>query len=189
MTVASLVATWLYANNVTALRHTVRSLEVERSSVAGLFAGNSSASQSPLPALASATAAERPGLMGFVQPSSLAGTLWHVQIRPMSADVSVAAQTDQLQFESGTVISTLLSAQGFPGTNYSLTLQSDGTVLWETMQTGPRGEVVCWRGEWDGRAMRGILTRQVPDQPAANFSFIGIVAPQRDAVGAQTSET
>lgn len=111
----------------------------------------------------------------FTQPFSLSGTSWQVHIRPSGSSSDSVAQTDDLRFDAGRMVSSMLSGQGFSDTNYTLTSRGDGTMVWETMQTGPNGEVVCWRGETDGFSVRGLLTRQTPNQPASAFAFVGAV--------------
>ena len=126
-------------------------------------------------------------LANFSPPPAMTGTVWMLHVRPMSG-AAQAEFSDELRFESGKVISSTFGAQGFAPSNYSLTIQSTGAVTWETMQTGPDGEVACWRGEWNGETMQGILTRQVPGQDTVNFRFAG-VSPSRSHEGTSaTSE-
>lgn len=163
ITAISLGLVALAARNVTAMRQTVRVLAQERtlaSLVPPQVSGNAQST-------GDATFAT------FTPPSALAGTVWTVQVKPMYAAAAPATHTDELRFESGKVISALLGAQGFSPSNYSLSLQANGSVLWETMQTGPNREVICWRGEWDGKNMRGVMTRQLPGQVMTNFAFVG----------------
>ena len=174
---ASLCVTVLYARNVSALRQTVQVLAQERT------LASVSAEQQPHssePASATTATAATATLANLTRPSNLAGTTWHVQIKPMYAGGETQIQSDELRFDGGKVVSSVLAAQGFSGSNYSLSVQPTGAVQWETMQTGPNNEVICWRGEWDGKTMRGVLTRQVPGQVASNFAFIGTEPQRRD---------
>ena len=107
----------------------------------------------------------------------LAGTTWQLQIRPMDETAAATIQTDELRFAGGTMMSTTLNAQGFAGSNYSLSTEPNGPVRWETMQTGPHGEIVCWRGAWKERLMHGIMTRQIPGHPVENYEFMGSQLP------------
>ena len=158
----SLSAAGLYARNTAVLRTTLRTVTQERTLASLSPAATSTMGASMTPALASMT-----------PPSALAGTVWALQVKPMYAAGSGGVVVDELRFESGKVVSSTLAAQGFAGSNYSLTIQGNGVVLWETMQTGPNNEVVCWRGEWDGKTMHGVMTRQLPGQVVTNFAFIG----------------
>ena len=172
----SLCAAGLYAKNLSALRQTVRALAQERVVVTHVVAPSASPEMSA-------------HLASFTMPSRLVGTSWDVQVMPMDGSGAKAIQADELRFGAGKVTSSLLSAQGFSEANYSLTLQPDGTVLWETMQTARSGEVVCWRGEWNGERMQGVITRQLPGQAASNFSFVGIVKPVQQASHQAMRET
>lgn len=104
-------------------------------------------------------------------PNDLNGSTWEVRL--MSMANAVTPVKDLIQFENGQVESWGLNAQGFPKSNYTLTLQPDGTLVWETMQTGPDGQTATWRGEWDGSVMRGVLSRQVTAGQVENFNFVG----------------
>jgi REP element-mobilizing transposase RayT len=122
--------------------------------------------------------AEAPGtgtasLATYAPAVTLAGSEWALQIKPMYVNGAAPIQQDELHFDLKQVSSALLQAQGFTPSNYSLTSDANGVVLWETMQTGPRDEVICWRGEWDGEVMRGVMTRQAPGQVASNYAFVG----------------
>ena len=171
---ASLCVAVLYARNVSALRQTVQALAQERTLVS--ISAEPSHNSEPSAAAAAPTAT----LANLTRPSNLAGTTWHVQIKPMYAGGEAQIQSDELRFDGGKVVSSVLAAQGFAGSNYSLTVQPTGAIQWETMQTGPNNEVICWRGEWDGKSMRGVLTRQVPGQVASNFAFIGTEPQHHD---------
>lgn len=109
----------------------------------------------------------------FVPPSPLAGTAWQIQVQPTTLNGAHGPQVDSLRFEGNKVISSLLSSQGFSSTNYTVTPQENGALIWETMQTNLKGEVVCWRGELSGDSMRGLLTRQKPGEQTTNFHFVG----------------
>jgi REP element-mobilizing transposase RayT len=170
----SLCAAWLYARNLSALKQTLGAVLQEQRSLLSLSAQ---------PAAPTATAQ----LATLTQPSRLTGTSWEIKVQPMTAMGQQVLQTDDLEFRDGKVSSRQLTAQGFPPSNYTLSVQPRGVVVWETMQTSPTGEVVCWRGEWTGERMYGVMTRQSPGQPTINFSFVG--QPQREAIGTQTSET
>ncbi len=165
----SVCAAGLYATNAASLRQTMHILLPDQAIV--------SASVSRKPLDSSVASAQ---LATLIQPSRLAETSWQVQIKPMDAIGNASVETDELRFEGGKVISAKLSAEGFAGSNYSLTTEPEDLVSWETMQTGPSSEIVCWRGEWDGQTMRGILTRQMPGQAATTFSFVAVSKSQRD---------
>lgn len=133
-------------------------------------AGSVQPASTPVPG--SVSTAQLSGGVPFV--NVLQDTVWDLQVRPGWASGEI--RKDNLRFESRRMESAELTAQGFTGSNYTLTPQEDGTVLWETMQTGPNGETVCWRGEWNGRTMRGMMTRQLPNGETYSFNFVGFLA-------------
>ena len=158
-----LVIAGLYGRNLMAMRQTMRAVAKEHAALQ-LFAS--------LPMGAAEThEAQGARLATFVMPSRLSGTRWTIQVRPV--DGSGAVQQDTLEFQHGTVSSQQFGAQGFEPSNYTLSHQPDGSVVWETMQTNDRHEVVCWRGEWNGTAMRGVVTYQRAGETPDEFSFIG----------------
>ena len=120
-------------------------------------------------------------LATYAVAAQLAGTAWDIQVAVASGIGAKPAQEDELLFDSGKVASKLLSTQGFSATNYSLTLEPDGTVKWETMATGKSGEIICWQGQVSGQQMQGMMTRQLPGQAALNFNFHGIAKPMQEA--------
>ena len=104
----------------------------------------------------------------------LGGTTWDIQIRPMNSMGKSQIREDSLRFDGSRVASSQLSDEGFAPSNYTLTPQGDGTFIWETMQSGPGGEVICWRGECDGKRMRGVMTRQKDGKEVESFNFIAV---------------
>lgn len=174
----ALSAIGFYAKNISMLRQKVQALAKERL----VFV---QAPQEPQAAMASISSGP---LSVFSRPSRLAGTAWDVQVIRTDSTGAKAVVNDELTFSMAKVASSLLTAQGFEPSNYSLSLEPDGKVLWETMQTGRAGEIVCWRGEWSGERMQGVMTRQLPGSPAMNFSFIGIVRPGADGATHMTRE-
>ena len=107
-------------------------------------------------------------------PLSLSGTEWDIHLVPMYAEGNLPAQEDHIRFEGGRVSSKALESQGFGPSNFTLTVQPDKTLRWETMQTHPNGETVFWRGEWDGQQMRGIVSRHPVQGVPQDFVFRAI---------------
>jgi len=107
-------------------------------------------------------------------PLNLSGTEWDIHLVPMYAKGNPPAQEDHLRFEGGRVSSKALESQGFGPSNFTLTVQPDKTLRWETMQTHPNGETVFWRGEWDGQEMRGIVSRHPVQGVPQDFVFRAI---------------
>ena len=113
-------------------------------------------------------------LASIVPAPSLGGTTWNLQVRPMNNANKSPIREDLLRFDRSRVASSHLSDEGFAPSNYTITPQPDGTFIWETMQAGPGGEVICWRGECDGKRMRGVMTRQKDGKETESFNFIAV---------------
>lgn len=165
---------------------------------AGLFINHKSAQQEVKITVETVGATQGGGIAvsggqltsAFVQPTYLHGTVWDVQMKPAYAPGKTSAQTDRLQFDINKVTSSLMGSQGFSASNYTMTPQANGTYIWETMQTGPNGSVVCWRGEWNGQTMQGVVTRQSPGSPSVEYHFVGVIRASGNPSKTQvTSET
>ena len=124
--------------------------------------------------VAAASVASGGQLASFIPVPHLGGTAWDLQVRSMRGPGQAPIQKDSIRFDGNRMTSAELSAEGFSSSNCTLTPQPDGTFLWETMQSGPAGETVCWRGECDGRKMRGVMTRQKDGKEAESFNFIAV---------------
>lgn len=145
--VLAMAAAIFYSRNVTAFQDAVRVLAQERT----------------MPYM-TVPVVEEPVvnqvLAKAFRPSNLAGTVWSVQFQMAGTNGNITIATDLLRFERNRVTSSKLDAQGFGSSNYQMRVKDDGMVMWETMQTGPRGELVFWRGELNGDVMTGLMTRQ-----------------------------
>ena len=103
----------------------------------------------------------------------LEGTAVNIEIRAITG-VSRAGQKDRLEFRRDQMTSQLLGAAGFLPSKYTASHRNDGTTAWETIQVDRAGAMVHWQGEWDGQAIRGIVTRQAPGANPVEFSFVGM---------------
>lgn len=119
---------------------------------------------------------------------SLNGTAWQVELVPARAFANAGPISDQLLFENGRVASGFLASQGFPQTNYSLTVEENGSVTWETMQTSGSGEIASWRGEWRGDRMRGVFSRQSATGGIEEYNFVARKPAHTAATRLNTSE-
>jgi hypothetical protein len=115
-------------------------------------------------------------LASHARPRSLNGTAWDIQLKPAFGSAAAVPAADTLIFDQNgkRVMSGRLTQAGFPDAPITTRRQDGGAVLWETLQVGPDGETVSWRGEWTGSVMRGVMARQRPGEPDATFRFIGI---------------
>jgi REP element-mobilizing transposase RayT len=168
----SLLAAVLYARNVAFLRETVGVLATEIQSVS--FAMKIAGSGASAVRLATLN-----------RPQDLRGTSWDVRMRPMYASEHGLTQADQLRFDERKVASATLSAEGFAASPYTVRLEGDGVIVWETVQVGPNGQAIFWRGQRHSDVMTGRVSRQGAAGAQEEFSFIGILRESEQG----TSET
>lgn len=100
------------------------------------------------------------------------GGEWQVTLKSMSGKGAMDG-SDVLTFQNNVFRSQSASKLGFTPTNYTLTVSEfeEGPTVWETMQTGGKGEVMFWRGEWLGKNMTGVITRQLEEGKTEEYSF------------------
>lgn len=112
----------------------------------------------------------------------LEGSTWEIRLLPKNGASAGLAEKDKILFSGNKISSRVLASTGVRGSNYTVSYESDGTGIWETIQTNENGEVVYWRGEWRDDAMRGVMTRQLGHE-VRTYEFVGIfdsyVHPER----------
>ena len=105
------------------------------------------------------------------------GTEWDIELTLISASGSDhKLRKDRIRFKDGKVSSSNLASSGYSASNYTVTVKEDGTVVWETTQRSPSGEIVFWRGETREGRMQGVLSQR-PTQgkgKGRDFSFVSI---------------
>lgn len=100
----------------------------------------------------------------------LDGTTWTIDLR---SDATGKTKQDTLTFQGRTVSSGWLTKSGYGASNYSLRIQDDGLVIWETMQSKEGEGLAFWRGELQNDAMSGALSKQPTKGASESFSFSG----------------
>ncbi len=105
--------------------------------------------------------------------SKLDGTQWAVEVHPLSGEKPKRPTKDTLRFEGRKIASEAMMKEGYPATNYTLTVGDDGSIVWETMQTKEGAGVAFWRGELQAETMRGILSKHPAEGNPLDFSFNG----------------
>lgn len=96
---------------------------------------------------------------------------WSVYVISL-IDKQAKVENDTLTFVGGKMASKELSAKGYLQSNCTITPQEDGTIVWETMQSNEKEDVVFWRGELKDGVMRGILSMHPKDEKNnQDFSF------------------
>jgi hypothetical protein len=85
-------------------------------------------------------------------------------------------ETDTITFKEGQVSSANFSKKGFKPTNYSVNVQADNTVVWETMQNSEKNGVAFWRGEMNENmdTMRGIISHRIDDKKKDDYSLLSV---------------
>ena len=176
----SLCAAGLYATNLDMLKQTVRVMAQERALSFGMpvnLPGGAQAEQAPTARLAS-----------FSAPAELNGVIVDVEVHPLAAGTGATLHKDRLDFRGGRLTSRQLNTQGFLPSHYNIMTREDGTAVWETVQADRGGAMAYWRGEWDGRAMRGVLTQKLRNQPPIHYSFVGATQPTPQPIHQQAKE-
>jgi hypothetical protein len=104
------------------------------------------------------------------QLDALNSSEWQVKIiggpqKPEDADI--------LTFLNGKFISARMNSLGYPGSNYSIAVQEDNKVVWETMQSSASG-IVSWHGELEQDKMTGVISLRENGKDPQDFSFVSI---------------
>jgi hypothetical protein len=101
----------------------------------------------------------------------LNNTEWQIEMLPLSGKGKKELET--VTFKNNQVTLTNFFKKGFPQTNITLTVQEDGTVIWETMQTSEKAGICFWRGELDKAmtTMRGVLSHKIDEKTKMDYSF------------------
>lgn len=103
----------------------------------------------------------------------LNGYMWKIELTEIGGTNTSAADSDMIFFENNRMNSVTLNQEGFQGTGYTRTESGDGAIIWETLQTSKIGETAGWRGEWDGKTMKGILSRRL-ENSVKDFSWTSV---------------
>lgn len=102
-------------------------------------------------------------------PVELKSTEWDIKLtEPGGKETG-----DTITFHDGKFVSAHLNGLGFPSSNYSLSADDTGKMVWETMQTSAGG-VASWRGEIEQGKMRGILSLRQDGNSPRDFSFTSV---------------
>ena len=119
-----------------------------------------------------AAATSKPELTQEDVRTQLNGSYWELTVIPVSAGADKSkTQKDALNFDKTKVTSEFLTKAGYPGSNYSVVIGSDGIAVWETMQTKEGEGVAFWRGELSGETMQGMLSKQPLQGSAEDYAF------------------
>lgn len=111
--------------------------------------------------------------------AELNNTEWNVTMAPMNG--KGRAEADTLSFANDKVVSKNLAAGGFGPSNFTLRMQDDGTVTWETMQSSEKQGIAFWRGDLKDGIMRGVLSKRDKNNNSSDFSFVSVVDETKKA--------
>ena len=117
----------------------------------------------------------------------LNGTRWSLELVPLSGPKEKKPLKDSLRFDQGRLTSEVLSKEGYPASNITLTVGDDGITVWETMQTQEDTGVVFWRGEVQENSMRGVLSKHPVQGDSVDFSFSGTLKERRPPLAPATA--
>lgn len=122
----------------------------------------------------------------------LNGTVWSLELAPLSGPPPKRPLTEVLRFEQGKLTAEHLATDGYPASNFTLSVGDDNIPVWETMQAVDGKGVVFWRGELHGETMQGILSKHPLEGATEDYSFAGHpmgAAPQRASAAAAPAAT
>lgn len=95
---------------------------------------------------------------------------WQIRVISQAAG---KVHNDLVYFEEGKFISQNYSAQNYPPADYSLIIEEEDKITWESTQAGPGG-TVSWRGEIKKGEMEGNFRLRSSGGEAQDFSFVSI---------------
>ena len=102
--------------------------------------------------------------------AELNGTQWNITLTSMGAKGKT--ETDVVVFANDKVGSKNLEGFGYEPSGFSVRLQEDGTVIWETMQVSEKDGTAFWRGDIKDGVMRGVLSRRDKKEKTYDYSFV-----------------
>ncbi|MCM8781025.1 MAG: hypothetical protein NC908_03790 [Candidatus Omnitrophica bacterium] len=105
--------------------------------------------------------------------NELNNTEWQIEIYSLANKEKLKATNPVIVFKDNRVACLGIDGMEFPATNYTLTVQDDGIVVWETMQTSERSGVAFWRGEItpDMQSMQGSLSHHIDEENLRDYAF------------------
>ena len=103
------------------------------------------------------------------------GYAWVIKLTQIGGPKIASNNMDVISFYDNCINSKNTSRKGFLNSRYSKKESRGGKVVWMTIQTNPQQDgTVSWRGEWDGKKMRGVLSQRSAKGVVRNFSFVSV---------------
>jgi hypothetical protein len=97
---------------------------------------------------------------------------WVIYLTPLFLETQ-ETEVDTLTFSGQMVSSKNLSSSGYAVSNYSVR-KEDGKIIWEATHIDDNDDLALWRGELEGRVMRGILSLQPKQGEIEDFFFTSL---------------
>lgn len=107
--------------------------------------------------------------------------IWKIELVQMTAEPTKETFKDTLRFVNNRVESEKLVSEGFPTTNYTVSMSGENIVVWETMQTSEKRGLAFWKGELESGVMRGVLSRHLDEKTVKDYSFSSVGASEKIA--------
>lgn len=102
----------------------------------------------------------------------LEGYSWRIDLKQIGGPKTEFLIYDTIFFKDNQVSSINLNKEGFSGSAYSKRESNNGNIVWETIQANANGDTASWRGEWNGKIMKGILSTNSAEGLRRDFSFV-----------------
>ena len=96
---------------------------------------------------------------------------WDIEAKSTDPSSKSKSWSDVLNLNEGKLSSKHLGDKGFVSSNITVTVESNGAIVWETMQRGEKGEIAFWRGELSGDTMSGVVSLKPEKGETEEFAF------------------
>ena len=103
--------------------------------------------------------------------TELDGTSWSIDSVALPAGKSEEVLHDTFHFAEGLFWSEGSVALGFMPVRYTLLVRPGSITTWEAQQSDGHGNVMTWRGDWQGDVMKGVSRHAVRGKEPQVFSF------------------
>lgn len=103
------------------------------------------------------------------------GYSWIIKLTQIGGPKRQFPGIDTISFINNALISKNMQQQGFPSPKYSKRRLRGGNVIsWEAIQSNSGGGTVSWRGKWNGKRMRGVISIRPASGISMDFSFVSV---------------
>jgi len=106
--------------------------------------------------------------------TELDGTAWRIDQVALPAGVSGEILHDTLHFAEGLFWSERATELGYKPARYTMLVRPGNVTTWEALQADGRGNVMTWRGDWQGDVMKGVQRLAPAGKQPQVFSFYSV---------------